>query len=76
MVELTQNMNDTLMKSQNSSDSSFMGGGNMVNAMKWKNLNIKYIKQIKTLEAAIFQKQKELDRLSQVKQSSAKKGTF
>ena len=65
MVELTQSLNDTLVKSQNSPDQSFREG--QINTIKWKNESVKYVRQVKTLENAIFQKQRKLDTLNKTK---------
>ena len=53
-------MNETIVKSKQGPDSS--AKDSQMNSIKWKNLSLKYVKQVKTLEAAIFQKQKEMDR--------------
>ena len=65
MVEFTQTMNETLVKAQNLPESGFKE--NAVNVMRWKNICIKYTKNIKSLESIIFQKQRELDKLNLVK---------
>jgi hypothetical protein len=60
MIELTHHMNETIVKSQQTPDCSAKEA--KLNTIKWKNLSIKYVKQVKTLESAIFQKQKDLDK--------------
>lgn len=62
-------MNETIVKCKQAPDSSKEC---QLDTIKWKNISLKYVKQVKTLEAAIFQKQKELDKLKSVK--SHKKG--
>lgn len=64
MVELTSHLNETIVKSQQTPDCTDSEA--KLNTIKWKNLSIRYVKQVKTLEAAIFQKQKEVDRLHKV----------
>ncbi|CAI2377094.1 unnamed protein product [Moneuplotes crassus] len=66
MIELSHHMNETIVKSKQAPESS---GESQMRIVKWKNISLKYVKQIKTLEAAIFQKQKELDKLANVKSS-------
>lgn len=60
MIELTHHMNETIVKSQQTPDCSAKEA--KLNTIKWKNLSMKYMAQVRTLEAAIFQKQKEIDK--------------
>mmetsp|Transcript_28501 Transcript_28501/g.25231 ORF Transcript_28501/g.25231 Transcript_28501/m.25231 type:complete len:275 (+) Transcript_28501:2-826(+) len=66
MIELTHHLNETLTKRDNKSKDA------QINTIKWKNLSIKYVKQVRTLEAAIFQKQKDLDKAANL---NGKKGS-
>lgn len=65
MIELTHNMNETIVKSQQAPDLSVKES--KMNTIKWKNLSAKYVRQVKTLEAAILQKQQELNKKSKMK---------
>lgn len=65
MIELTHHMNETIVKSQQTPD--FTARESKMNTIKWKNISLKYIKQVKTLENAILQKQKDLNKQDMVK---------
>lgn len=64
MVDLVQSMNEVIARSQRMPESGMKES--QITAIKWKNSSIKFVKQIKTLEAAIRQKQKEADKLKMV----------
>ena len=52
------------MKSQQQPD--FNMKESKLNTIKWKNLSMRYLKQVKTLENAIMQQQRDLDRRNKV----------
>jgi hypothetical protein len=68
MVELTHQMNETLVKMEQAPELSASEA--RMSTMKWKNISVKYVKKVKNTESTILSKQRELNKKKDVNNKS------